>query len=274
MVRLALLAALAAAETFDFVHEHWTEIVAPANGERFGAGAALAVVAELRSASLPAVRNATVVSLPLRVATSERLYSFGVGEAPADAAAPGRVAAFCAAVGLEPANCAKVTRVVASLAAHVAAPAPAPRVCVALQRGGDAAREVCADGGRATLAAAAALARTSRRRRPRARPAPRRPREPQAAKAAVRFEVSGCAAGAAPRGGAAARLRRRRDAIAVAVDGDGPVCVALDGGAPRCGAAPLVLAALAGRHRVAAWRRATRAPARRRAPPASTSRRA
>ncbi|KAH8062596.1 hypothetical protein JL722_3518 [Aureococcus anophagefferens] len=156
MVRLALLAALAAAETFDFVHEHWTEIVAPANGERFGAGAALAVVAELRSASLPAVRNATVVSLPLRVATSERLYSFGVGEAPADAAAPGRVAAFCAAVGLEPANCAKVTRVVASLAAHVAAPAPAPRVCVALQRGGDAAREVCADGGRATLAAAAA----------------------------------------------------------------------------------------------------------------------
>ena len=70
MVRLALLAALAAAETFDFVHEHWTEIVAPANGERFGAGAALAVVAELRSASLPAVRNASVVSLPLRVATS------------------------------------------------------------------------------------------------------------------------------------------------------------------------------------------------------------
>ncbi|KAH8076439.1 hypothetical protein JL721_440 [Aureococcus anophagefferens] len=256
MVRLALLAALAAAETFDFVHEHWTEIVAPANGERFGAGAALAVVAELRSASLPAVRNATVVSLPLRVATSERLYSFGVGEAPADAAAPGRVAAFCAAVGLEPANCAKVARRREPRGARRRAGAGA-RVCVALQRGGDAARRSAPTAAARRFAVAAAPARRGVGGRGRGRR--RGARGPPGGQGRRALRVP-----AAPRAPRRRAWRRgpapsSADAIAVAVDGDGPVCVALDGGAPRCGAAPLVLAALAGRHRVAAWRPARRA---------------
>ena len=263
---------------FQVVYEHWTEIVAPMNGERFAPGASVRVVAEVRYARLTAMRNASTVRLPLVVAAVERSYSFGAGEAPSAAAEAGRVRRFCeAAPSLEEDNCDKVRRLVATLAAQVAAfdrgdEAPPARLCVAVRDGGGAEGVECGDGDRfeVTMDVATPESYVVEASVVGALGDAAVPGSPHVAKQRVRFEVDGCR----PPGLSLARPRRGdvvdADAVVVEVRDPGAAapahgvlppwyCVSLDdGAAPTCGPSTTVAfpSTAVGRRVARAWREA------------------